>query len=109
MPDELDPLLVQLFEAKRETIGGDAFIATLLADIERRQRAATRWHVIIAMLLLMLLVWQLPSLLRATASAVQAISAHSQAYGSLIISPLGWALAMLIGFAVILRLMPRRL
>jgi hypothetical protein len=109
MSDELDPLLVELFDARRESLHDAEFIAALLADIDRQQRAASRRHALIAVIVLLVLAWQLPGLLRATASAVQAIGAHSQAYGSLLTSPLGWALSMLVGVAVILRMLPRRL
>jgi hypothetical protein len=109
MSDELDPLLLELFEAKRTALHDPEFIAALLARIEKRQRAANRWQVLLALVFLSVLAWQLPGLLRATAAAVQTLSAHSQAYAPLLISPMGWALSMLVGLAVILRIMPRRL
>lgn len=109
MSDELDPLLLQMFGAKRTALNDHEFIAALLARIERQQRAASRRQSLLAMALLSVLAWQLPGLLRATASAVQAMSAHSQAYAPLLISPMGWAASMLVGLVVMLRIMPRRL
>lgn len=108
MPDELDPLLLELFEAKRAGLNDPEFIAALLTRIERQQRAAGRWQVLLAIGFLVLLAWQLPGLLRATAAAVQTMSLHSQAYAPLMISPIGWAVSMLVGLAVMLRIMPRR-
>ena len=108
MSDELDPLLVELFEAKHASLNGPEFIAAVLTRIERQRRAAGRWQALLAIVFLLLLTWQLPGLLRATAAAVQAMSAHSQAYAPLMISPLGWAVSMLVGLAVMLRIMPRR-
>ena len=108
MSDELDPLLLELFEAKRAGLNDPEFIAALLTRIERQQRAAGRWQALLAIVFLVLLAWQLPGLLRATAAAVQTMSAHSQAYAPLINSPIGWAVSMLVGLAVMLRIMPRR-
>jgi hypothetical protein len=107
--DELDPLLLELFEAKRSGLNDPEFVAALLTRIERQQRAAGRWQALLAIVFLLLLAWQLPGLLRATAAAVQAMSAHSQAYAPLMISPIGWGLSMLVGLAVMVRIMPRRL
>jgi hypothetical protein len=106
--DELDPLLVELFESKHASLNDPEFIAALLTRIERQQRAAGRWQALLAIVLLLLLAWQLPGLLRATAAAVQSMSTHSQAYAPLMISPIGWAVSMLVGLAVMLRIMPRR-
>lgn len=108
MSDELDPLLLELFKAKHTALDDQKFIATLLADIERRQRSAERWQVLLGIVFLGVLAWQLPALLRATAAAVQTLSAPSQAYAPLVMSPLGWALSMLVGLGVMLRIMPRR-
>jgi hypothetical protein len=109
MPDELDPLLLELFEAKRVPLNDREFIAAMLARMERQRRVASRWRVALAIGLGSVLAWQLPELLRATAAAVQTMSAHSQAYAPLVTSPLGWALSMLVGLAVMLKIMPRRL
>ena len=108
MSDELDPLLLELFESQRTSLSDREFVAALLSRIERQQRAAGRWQVLLAIVFLLLLAWQLPGLLRATAAAVQTLSAHSQAYAPLMISPMGWAVSMLVGLAVMLRIMPRR-
>jgi hypothetical protein len=107
--DELDPLLLELFEAKRTALNDPEFIAALLERIKRQQRAAYRRQLLLAVVFLSVAAWQLPGLLRATASAVQTLSVHSQTYAPLLISPMGWVLSMLVGLAVMVRIMPRRL
>jgi hypothetical protein len=107
MPDELDPMLLRLFEDRRQSLPDEAFVTTLLRRIERRQRAAAVRQAAIIAAALLLIAWLLPGLLRATAAVVQSIGAQTESYASLLLSPLGWAASMLVGLAVILRLVPR--
>jgi uncharacterized protein with PQ loop repeat len=108
MSDELDPTLLRLFKERRESLPDEEFLVTLLGRIQQRQRvAAVRLAAIIAAALLCM-VWLVPGLLRATAAIVQSIGARTDTYASLPLSPMGWAVSMLVGLAVILRTMPRR-
>lgn len=108
MSDELDPMLVRLFELRRESLPDEAFLMTLLGRIQQRQRAAAVRQTVVMAAALLFIGWLLPGLLRATGAVVQSIGAQSEAYASLLLSPLGWAVSMLLGLAVILRLVPWR-
>ena len=108
MSDELDPMLLRLFEGRRESLTDQEFLVALLARIQHRQRAAAARRAVVIAAALLLIVWLLPGLLRVTATVLQSISAQMETYTSLPLSPIGWAVSMLVGFAVILRAMPRR-
>jgi hypothetical protein len=108
MSDELDPALLQLFAQKRARLPDREFLSTLLANIERRQRAAWRRQAAVIAGVLLILGWQVPNLLRATAEAAQFLSAQTADYAPLILSPWGWAVSMLVGLGVILRMTPIR-
>ncbi len=45
----------------------------------------------------------MPSVLDSTAAVVRVVADQAPSIGALIISPLGWAVSMLIGFGVLLR------
>jgi hypothetical protein len=107
MSDELDPALLQLFTQRRERLPDQAFLAALLSDIERRQRAARLRQAAVLAGVLLVIGWQVPGLLRATADAMQSMNALCAACLPLILSPWGWAVSMCVGLGVVLRMTPR--
>jgi hypothetical protein len=108
MSDELDPALLQLFAHRLERLPDQAFLAALLTDIERRQRVARLRQAAVIAGVLLVLGWQVPGLLRATAEAMQFMNALCAGYLPLMLSPGGWAVSMLVGLGVILKLTPKR-
>jgi hypothetical protein len=108
MSDDLDPALERLFARQRAPLSDREFVSTLLADIKRRQRAAWLRHAAVIVALLLMVGWQVPQLLRATAAAVEFVGARTADYAPLLLSPWGWAVSMVVGLGVILRMTPRR-
>jgi hypothetical protein len=110
MSNEIDDRLLDLFAEAHETLPSAEFLQTFLLRMEQARRVQSMRRMALAVVLSVLAAWITPSVLAATASAVQAaghvldaVGGQSQPYGALIISPAGWAVSMLIGFLVLLR------
>jgi hypothetical protein len=102
-PGELDSKLLTLFAESREPLPDAEFIRTFLAGLERVRRMRTMSRIAMTILAVGAGLWIMPSVLHHTAGAVHAVSQQSTHLAPLVISPVGWAVSMLIGFLVILR------
>jgi hypothetical protein len=103
MSDELDPQLLALFAEKHEPLPSTEFVEAFLEKMERARRIRTFSRIAMTVVAVLAGAWVMPSVLNHTAVVVRAIGEHSTSYAPLVISPWGWAVSMLIGFAVIIR------
>jgi hypothetical protein len=108
MIDELDPDLARLFAQPREPFAEDVFMAKLLATIERARRTRLRLQIcaIAAVVVIVLINWR-PAV-DAAAAVVRFVGDWSPTYTEALVTPLGWAVSMLVGLWVVLRARPSR-
>ena len=103
MTDEMDEKLLARFARAQERLPDAEFMQTLLARMQRARRGRSMRRIVMAVVLMILAAWIMPSVLDSTAAVVRVVADQAPSIGALIISPLGWAVSMLIGFAVLLR------
>jgi hypothetical protein len=73
------------------------------ARLERARRVRTLRRFALLAAAAIVAAWFMPSILRHTAAAVNALGEFSDSYVALFTSPAGWAVSTLIAFAVLLR------
>jgi hypothetical protein len=103
MSNEDDDQLRALFSAAHETLPGAEFMQAFLARMEGARRLQSIRRIALVVVLVAVAAWITPSVLSATAAVVHAVGEQSRSYDTLIISPAGWGVSMLIGFLVLLR------
>ena len=103
MSDEMDEKLLTRFARSQERLPDAEFMQTVLAGMQRARRVRSMRRIVMAVVLMILAAWIMPSVLDSTAAVVGVVADQAPSIGALIISPLGWAVSILIGFGVLLR------
>src|SRR5258708_23003185 len=103
MTDEMDEKLLTRFARAQERLPDAAFMQTLLTRMQQARRVRSMRRIAMAVVLMTLAAWIMPSVLASTAAVMRVVADQAPSIGALIISPLGWAVSMLIGLGVLLR------
>jgi hypothetical protein len=103
MSDELDPQLLDIFASSHQTLPSKEFMEAFHARLQRAQRMRALRRIALIVVLVVVAARIAPSVLDHTAAAASAIVEYSKPDGALIVSPFGWAVSMLIAFAVLWR------
>jgi hypothetical protein len=103
MFNESDADLARAFAQAREPLSPDAFMANLLLRIDRARRARLWRRVLASAAVLVVMSWNMPLVLEATAPVVRFVGDFSPTYTELLVTPGGWAVSMLVGGWVVLR------
>jgi hypothetical protein len=108
MLNESDPELTKAFAQARQPLSGDRFTANLLLKIERTRRIRMWLQIFAVVAVVIIVLLNMPLVLRKTVSAVRFAGDFSPTYAELLITPWGWTVSMLIGVWVLLRTRPSR-
>ena len=101
--EELDPVLIQLFDAATAPLPQEAFLKELTVQIRRTQRRRILWSALAVVgLALAALLLALP-VARASLALVEYFGQGSPSFGTLLLSPLGTLCAMLASLYVLRR------
>jgi hypothetical protein len=103
MSDEMDERLLARFAQAHERLPDAEFMQSLLARMQRARRLRSVQRIAVAVVAASLAAWIMPSVLQSTAAVVRSVAERAPSYDALIVSPGGWAVSMLIGFIVLLR------
>ena len=103
MSNDIDDRLLALFAEAHETLPSAEFMQSFLARMEQARRRQSIWRIALVVALGVIAAWIMPSVLSGTAALMQVLGEQSRPYGTLLISPVGWGVSMLIAFLVLLR------
>jgi hypothetical protein len=103
MLDELDPTLLAAFAQAQTPMQETEFLSRVIERIERRQRRALVERSAMVIAAVALMGFAAPSILETTADAMSFITERSSDYSSLLLSPAGWVVSLLVGFVVVHR------
>ena len=103
MSNEIDEKLLALFAQAQEPLPDAEFMQSLLARMQQARQLRSRQRIAMVVVVASLAAWIMPSVLQTTATVVRSVAEHTPSYDALIISPGGWAVSMLIGLIVLLR------
>jgi hypothetical protein len=103
MSNEMDGRLLARFAQAHERLPDAEFMQSLLARMQQARRLRSRQRIAMVVVAASLAAWIMPSVLQTTAGVVRSVAEHTPSYDALIVSPGGWAVSMLIGFIVLLR------
>jgi hypothetical protein len=106
--DELDTELTRLFAQAYEPIDGGAFVAAIVAKIERTRRARLARRVLAGVVVLLVACFNLRLVLEKTAALIRVVGELSSTYAVPLVTPWGWTLSMLLAAWVVFRTRPSR-
>jgi hypothetical protein len=106
---ELDPKIAALFAAARRPADSQLFVEAVLKRLQAERRARRRWQLLLAVLAPALLVWIAPDILDATSRLFAGMNQLPLPSADFLVSPWGWALSLVFGACVLLRVLPQAL
>jgi hypothetical protein len=110
MTDEnaLDSELSKWFAQAHQPLADGEFLEASLVKIERAQRIRLWRRILLAAAALIVASLTMPMVLEKTSWMARSVGEFPPAYGDLLITPVGWAVSMIIGICVVLRTRPSR-